>query len=98
MTRAELGSCDVPSLEDTLGSVLLATARREYGSLLGWRAPPYEYEHSHLPIDIISGGRALREAIDQGLRADTLDELCDPSERLWWDEVDPFLLYESASA
>jgi len=31
-----------------------------------WRSPPYEYEYEKAPIDILWGGKALREGIDAG--------------------------------
>ena len=38
-------------------------------SRFGWRQPPYEYEAEKMPIDILAGSPALREAIDAGARA-----------------------------
>ena len=29
-----------------------------------WLAPPYEYEETHMPIDILSGSPLLRNVID----------------------------------
>src|SRR5262245_21837721 len=34
-----------------------------------WRPPPYEYEHTKLPIDILAGSSELREQIESGLTA-----------------------------
>lgn len=31
-----------------------------------WKQPPYEYEHEHMPIDILWGSSALRESIERG--------------------------------
>ncbi|MBC8426708.1 DUF1343 domain-containing protein [bacterium] len=45
---------------------LLATVRGLWADDFGWRRPPYEYELERLPIDILAGGPALREAIDAG--------------------------------
>jgi uncharacterized protein YbbC (DUF1343 family) len=36
-------------------------ARRRTGS---WRAPPYEYEHDKMPIDILAGSPTLRQQIE----------------------------------
>lgn len=33
---------------------------------LPWRPPPYEYEATKMPIDILAGSGALREAVDAG--------------------------------
>jgi uncharacterized protein YbbC (DUF1343 family) len=73
--------------------VLLDAARRLYGAALGWRDPPYEYEHSRLPIDLIAGGPDLRQAVDRGLTPETLRDLCEPPQSRWCREVEPFLLY-----
>jgi len=35
----------------------------------GWRKPPYEYEHTKLPIDILAGSSELRERIESGMSA-----------------------------
>jgi uncharacterized protein YbbC (DUF1343 family) len=32
-----------------------------------WRPPPYEYEHTKLPIDILAGSSELREQLEAGL-------------------------------
>ena len=57
---------------------LLAAARRLAPQRFAWRPPPYEYEHDKLPIDILSGSGALREAIDDRATAAQLDELARP--------------------
>ncbi len=41
-----------------------------------WRSPPYEYEKSKLPIDILSGTDKLRNFIEQGVSLKTMEE--------WW--------------
>ena len=35
-----------------------------------WRAPPYEYEHDKMPIDILAGSPKLREQIEQQVPLD----------------------------
>ena len=48
---------------------VLAEARRQSGERDGgfrWTAPPYEYESTRLPIDILAGSEALRTQIDAG--------------------------------
>ena len=37
-----------------------------------WRQPPYKYEHTKLPFDILSGSSALREQIESGMTATTI--------------------------
>ena len=60
---------------------LLSDIRRLWPDDFTWRRPPYEYEHEKLPIDILAGGVALREAVDAG---------ADPREvaREWQDQAD----------
>ncbi len=45
---------------------LLACVRALWPKDFAWRQPPYEYEAEKLPIDILTGGTAVREAIDGG--------------------------------
>jgi len=45
---------------------VLATARALWPGEFAWRQPPYEYERVRLPIDVLAGGPALREAVDAG--------------------------------
>lgn len=59
-----------------------------------WRDFPYEYTVGKLAIDVINGGPALREWIDDpaATRAD-LDRLTCPDEAEWAESREPFLLY-----
>jgi uncharacterized protein YbbC (DUF1343 family) len=45
---------------------LLVEIRRRWPEACAWKAPPYEYEHQKLPIDILAGGPDLRRAIEAG--------------------------------
>jgi uncharacterized protein YbbC (DUF1343 family) len=59
-----------------------------------WRDFPYEYEFDKLPIDVINGGPALREWVDDaGATPGDLDALTLPDERAWAETRAPFLLY-----
>ena len=59
-----------------------------------WRDFPYEYEFERLAIDVINGGPALREWVDnpQARPAD-LDDLTTANEAAWRETIKPFLLY-----
>ncbi|MFH1077150.1 MAG: DUF1343 domain-containing protein [Pseudomonadota bacterium] len=48
-----------------------------------WKQPPYEYEHEKLPIDIILGSRAVRDAIEAGEKIEDI-------ESGWAEGVDEF--------
>jgi uncharacterized protein YbbC (DUF1343 family) len=59
-----------------------------------WRDFPYEYEFERLAIDVINGGPALREWVDnRDARPADLDNLTTADEAAWREAVKPFLLY-----
>ncbi len=59
-----------------------------------WRDFPYEYEFGKLAIDVINGGPALREWVDDPAAGPgDLDALTAPDERAWQDQQARFLLY-----
>lgn len=59
-----------------------------------WRDFPYEYEFDRLAIDVINGGPALREWVDDVTATpDALDQLAGHDERAWAETIRPFLLY-----
>ncbi|MBU1325437.1 MAG: DUF1343 domain-containing protein [Alphaproteobacteria bacterium] len=59
-----------------------------------WRDFPYEYVFDRLAIDVINGGPALRDWVDDaGAEAGDLDAVAGPDERAWEDERREFLLY-----
>ena len=59
-----------------------------------WRDFPYEYEFDKLAIDVINGGPALREWVDDAAATPAdLDALTVPDEEAWADTRRPHLLY-----
>ena len=59
-----------------------------------WRDFPYEYEFERLAIDVINGGPALREWVDNpDARSADLDDLTTANEAAWREAIKPFLLY-----
>ena len=59
-----------------------------------WRDFPYEYEFDKLAIDVINGGPALREWVDDvAAGAADLDALARPDEAAWLEERAAHLLY-----
>jgi len=59
-----------------------------------WRDFPYEYEFERLAIDVINGGPALREWVDNpSAGPGDLDAVAKPDEAQWREEIAPFLLY-----
>jgi uncharacterized protein YbbC (DUF1343 family) len=62
---------------------LIAAFRAAAPDRFAWRDPPYEYEHTLLPIDILAGSSALREQIDAGVPPREISAS-------WTDPVDAF--------
>ncbi|GAB4160363.1 MAG: DUF1343 domain-containing protein [Planctomycetota bacterium] len=58
-----------------------------------WRPPPYEYEAKRMPIDILTGGDAVRDWIDGRGDPELAQRLAAPPGD-WWARVGRFLLYE----
>jgi uncharacterized protein YbbC (DUF1343 family) len=59
-----------------------------------WRQPSYEYETVKLPIDILSGGTALREAIDAGLTPESLEQVTAIDNSQWESSIQDDRIYE----
>ncbi|MFD2181451.1 exo-beta-N-acetylmuramidase NamZ domain-containing protein [Rhodoplanes azumiensis] len=65
--------------------------RRDYPL---WRDFPYEYERGRLAIDVINGGPALRDWVDDPAATPAdLDTLTRADEAAWTEERRPHLLY-----
>jgi uncharacterized protein YbbC (DUF1343 family) len=59
-----------------------------------WRDFPYEYERDRLAIDLINGGEALRQWVDDPAAAPAdLEALAGPQEQSWREERQAVLLY-----
>ncbi len=59
-----------------------------------WRDFPYEYEFDRLAIDVINGGPALREWVDDSeAEPGDLDEIAGRDEDTWRETIAPHLLY-----
>ena len=59
-----------------------------------WRDFPYEYVFDKLAIDVINGGPALREWVDEpAAEPGDLDRLASADEAAWHEERAPHLLY-----
>ena len=69
------GGCQIHVLDRTAfrpvetAVALLAAFRAADPSQFAWRPPPYEYEHTKPPIDILAGSSELREQIEGGQSA-----------------------------
>ncbi len=77
-----------------LQALAFKAIRRLYPDYPLWRDFPYEYEFGKLAIDVINGGPALREWVDDAAAApEDLDSLTVPDEQAWAEERRPYLRY-----
>ena len=77
-----------------LQALAFKAIRRLYPDYPIWRDFPYEYELERLAIDVINGGPALREWVDDaGAAAGDLDAPASADEAAWREAVEGLLLY-----
>jgi uncharacterized protein YbbC (DUF1343 family) len=77
-----------------LQALAFKAIRRLYPDYPLWRDFAYEYEFDRLAIDVINGGPALREWVDDaGAQPDDLDAIAALDEAEWLETRRPFLLY-----
>lgn len=87
--RTNCGGCQIHVLDRAAfrpvetGVALIAAFRAADPDRFGWRDPPYEYERTKLPIDILAGSADLREQIEAGVSAREIA-------RSWTGRVDAF--------
>jgi len=59
-----------------------------------WRHHDYEYEDGRIPIDVINGGPALRQWVDDGaIGFNEFAERLTQAEKQWSEQRKPFLIY-----
>ncbi len=75
---------------------LLLCAKRLWPRQVQWRPPPYEYETERLPIDILAGGPAVRELIDNApeARPGDIARVCSVDVADWRRETAGIRLYD----
>lgn len=77
-----------------LQALAFKAIRRLYPDYAIWRDFPYEYELNRLAIDVINGGPALREWVDDaGSEVGDLERIAAADEAVWVERVRPLLLY-----
>lgn len=70
--------------------------RQLYPEYALWRDFPYEYENNRLAIDVINGGPALREWVDDAsATCADLDASAGIDEQAWLAQRDDYLLYRA---
>jgi uncharacterized protein YbbC (DUF1343 family) len=77
-----------------VGLALLHAARRASPSEFAWREPPYEYEYTKPPIDILCGSTEVRETLDADGDPLALVSTWAPALETFHRLRQPFLLYE----
>ena len=77
-----------------LQALTFKAIRRLYPEYDLWRDFPYEYEFERLAIDVINGGPALREWVDNpAAMPSDLEAMASADEAAWREASRPFLLY-----
>ena len=88
--KTSCGGCQIhvtdrPTFRAVETGVAVIAAFMEAGpDAFEWRPPPYEYEYTIPPIDILYGSAALRDGLARGDSAETLASG-------WSDDVAPFM-------
>ena len=91
---AQLHVTDAAAFQPVRTAVEILIAARELAPRhLAWGQPPYEYEETHLPIDILWGSPALREGVDAGATADEILAGANAEVAAFGDKVERYLLY-----
>jgi uncharacterized protein YbbC (DUF1343 family) len=75
------------------GVEMIAEFHRQAPSMPIWRDPPYEYEYTRPPIDILYGSDRLRRAIDEGEDAGAVTRDWARDEEAFDELRRPYLLY-----
>jgi uncharacterized protein YbbC (DUF1343 family) len=76
------------------GIVLMEAFKRAGPDQFAWKPPPYEYEHTKMPIDILFGSPVLREGLDAGIPATDIARGSHESVEGFARIGKPFRLYE----
>jgi uncharacterized protein YbbC (DUF1343 family) len=72
---------------------LIAEARRQAPRHFRWRPPPYEFERTRLPIDLLCGGDTIRRTIERGGSLARLERSWRPALARFNRARRPYLLY-----
>jgi uncharacterized protein YbbC (DUF1343 family) len=75
------------------GAALIREFRRSHPEKFSWRQPPYEYEYTMLPIDILAGSAALRIQIEADMPLGDIAASWDADEQAFQRTRQPYLLY-----
>ena len=64
-----------------------------HGDAFDWNRIPYEYVKDRLPIDVITGDPAVRDALEKGRSLAKLEASWEPGLRSWRREARAHMLY-----
>jgi uncharacterized protein YbbC (DUF1343 family) len=97
--KATCGGCQIHVTDrDTFEPVKagIAVMRECFGlapDRFQWRAPPYEYEHDKMPIDILAGSPLLRGEIERQTPVADIAQSWRAGEKAFTEVRAPYLLY-----
>lgn len=97
--KATCGGCQIHvtdrrAFQPVLAGVLLTEAFRAAGrEAFEWRQPPYEYEYTLLPFDILAGTSETREQIEAGVKAEEIARSWEPEVAAFMQVRERYLLY-----
>jgi uncharacterized protein YbbC (DUF1343 family) len=97
--RQACGGCQIhvvdrdafPVVETAIA--VLVEIRAQNPASFEWRQPPYEYEHTKLPFDILAGSSELRQQIEAGVPVRRIAESWVRGHERFRTARKPFLLY-----
>jgi uncharacterized protein YbbC (DUF1343 family) len=97
--KTTCGGCQIHVLDRAAfkpvltGVALIQMFRRANPAKFAWRQPPYEYEHTKLPIDILAGSDMLRQQIEADVPATEIAASWADDEAAFRHLREQFLLY-----
>lgn len=73
---------------------LLRIILETYRDKFAWKQPPYEYEFTKLPIDLIFGDSSIRPALEAGKKIEQLLKSCSKELEGFLESRKPYLIYQ----
>ena len=97
--RQPCGGCQIHVLDRKMFRVVeaaiavLVEIRAQNPARFEWRQPPYEYEETKLPFDILAGSSELRQQVEAGVPVHRISESWVRGHERFRTARKPFLLY-----
>jgi len=73
---------------------LIAEVARLWPDDFVWISPHYEYEMGKMPVNIVTGSDAVRNAVSTGSVLDDLDKLATGDQATWWKQTASIRIYD----